>query len=151
MLTHLLLIPYFQYISIIIYRSSGCWLLKLCCARSSRAIWRWKILQRTIQAAKAFRTFRRTESAVTLGNQIMEQSDLEQKIDMANEILKIQYSRNRLLIPNDGLGAFGSISASTFRTTTSMQYTQGGFHFNHINYNRSKTTILWILKTNQSH
>lgn len=59
----------------------------------------------------------------------VDHNDLEQKIEMANEILKIQYSRNRLLIPNDGLGAFGSISASTFRTTTSMQYTQEGFHF----------------------
>ena len=110
----------------IIYRSSGCWLLKLCCARSSRAIWRWKTLQRTIQAAKAFRTFRRSENVVALES--VDHNDLEQKIEMANEILKIQYSRNRLLIPNDGLGAFGSISASTFRTTTSMQYTQEGFH-----------------------
>ena len=123
MLTHLLFILYI----IIIYRSSGCWLLKLCCARSSRAIWRWKILQRTIQAAKAFRTFRRPDTVAALENQIIEQSALEQKIEMANEILKIQYSRNRLLIPNDGLGAYGSISASNFRTTTSMQYTQDGF------------------------
>lgn len=138
----------------IIYRSSGCWLLKLCCARSSRAIWRWKILQRTIQAAKAFRTFRRPDNAVALGS--VDHSVLEQKIEMANEILKIQYSRNRLLIPNDGLGAVGSISASTFRTTTSMQYTQEGFHTNSImivnmSKNDSFGQTISIMKTNLSH
>ena len=112
-------------------RSTDCFLLKSACARSSLAIWRWRILSRYVQAAAAFRARLGARSPLSSNsgsdfdpNESFEFSNptQQQKMTLAAKFLQIQAARNRLSGSGESSGS-GPV-ASQFRTTTSLQYTQ---------------------------
>jgi len=99
--------------SLQVLRSSKCWLMRSATAQSSKALWRWRILHRMIQAAAGFRK-RYKIKLIDLD----ERETLDNKIDRAEKMLKVHNARNAL--PS----AENVRSYSNGRTTTSLQYQQ---------------------------
>ena len=106
-------------------RTSSCWLMKQAAACSPRAAWRWRRLHRLLQAAKAFKSYKRSdyEQKSSLDDSFeLGYDQHSHKLEWANQIIHIQEARMRL-----SLGDCGSRDAPTPHvirsSTTSAQYT----------------------------
>ena len=104
-------------------RTSSCWLMKQAAACSPRAAWRWRRLHRFLQAAKAFKSYKRSDYEDTQKTNLDDSFEYgSHKLDWANQIIHIQEARMRL-----SLGDSGSRDAPTPHvirsSTTSAQYT----------------------------